>query len=331
MRVYQGDPMKLACASPTLSNELLQFVERRYGLQVQKAVQLGGSWNLNVSVDNYVVRVYGPWVEFERLQEVQRVRQQLKRKGMPIPALKLACDGASICTFKDCCVEVEQFIDGTPMETWPQLLAGFHTLGQLHNCMVKINLEVPPPVANHLPEELALPATADVLAVIRAWPLTEAEQQYADAVEELVYLLPILHLPVQLVHGDFKDNNLVFREDKLVAVLDFDFMGIRPRIDDLALPLHTLLAHGIALSKVRELLEQYEVGNGTSLSDQERRALPYAMARMALSYLQYLMIPGDQEYMAKCRREFGESRGPACQLWLNMLKHAAFRENAFSR
>jgi Ser/Thr protein kinase RdoA (MazF antagonist) len=39
----------------------------------------------------------------------------------------------------------------------------------------------------------------------------------------------------QLVHGDFWDNNVYFRSEKLVAVTDLDFMGKRPRIDDLAL------------------------------------------------------------------------------------------------
>ena len=329
MRVYQGDPAKLAGASPTLSDELLQLVSSRYGIQSQNAVQLGGSWNLNVRLNEYVVRVYGPWVVAERLQEMQRVRQELRAKGVPIPELKAARDGSYSCIFEDCLVEVEQFIDGTPMATWQQLQAGFHALGELHSFMATLSVGVPSPVANHLPAELALAATEDVLFAIRQWNLTEEEERYAETIAELVSMLPNMNLPVQLVHGDFKDNNLVFHKEELRAVLDFDFMGVRPRIDDLALPLHTMLQHGIELSKVRKLLDCYDSGCEIRLSNEERQALPYAMARMALSYLQYLMIPGDEAYRARCRREFRTSRGPACEWWLRMLRNDNFRERGF--
>jgi Ser/Thr protein kinase RdoA (MazF antagonist) len=45
-------------------------------------------------------------------------------------------------------------------------------------------------------------------------------------------------LPRQLAHGDFWDNNVLFRSGRVVSVTDFDFMGVRPRIDDLALTLY---------------------------------------------------------------------------------------------
>ncbi|MCB0065121.1 MAG: phosphotransferase, partial [Caldilineaceae bacterium] len=150
------------------------------------------------------------------------------------------------------------------------------------------------------------------------------------AIAELVQMLPVLDLPVQPVHGDFKDNNLVFQDNTLVAVLDFDFMGVRPRIDDLALPLHSLLQRGMPLRDVQRLVDTYDAGCAVPLSRQERRALPHAMARMALCYLQYMLIPGDEAYQLHCRREFNESRGPACVWWLAQLENPHFRENGFT-
>jgi Ser/Thr protein kinase RdoA (MazF antagonist) len=44
----------------------------------------------------------------------------------------------------------------------------------------------------------------------------------------------VARLPRQLVHGDFWDNNVLFRHGRPVLVCDFDFMGERARIDDLA-------------------------------------------------------------------------------------------------
>jgi Ser/Thr protein kinase RdoA (MazF antagonist) len=47
----------------------------------------------------------------------------------------------------------------------------------------------------------------------------------------------VARLPHQLVHGDFWDNNVGFLGGRPVLVADFDFMGERARIDDLALTL----------------------------------------------------------------------------------------------
>ena len=173
MRAYKGDPTKLAGASPHLSTELLQFIEGCYALQIDNPVKLGGSWNLNVLTDGHVVRAYGPWVTIERLQELQRVRRILNAKGIPTPALRPASSGSFSALFNDAfdsyVVEVERYVDGTPMQTWTQLQVGMRELGRLHTLMADLESQIPPPVANHLPEELALAATQDVLDVIRAW------------------------------------------------------------------------------------------------------------------------------------------------------------------
>ncbi|MEZ4867811.1 MAG: phosphotransferase [Caldilineaceae bacterium] len=328
-RVYPGDPSKLAAPSPTLTDRLLGFVARTYDLSNTQPVRLGGSFNLNVRIGEHVVRVYGPWVTSERVQEIQRVRRLLTTRGIPTPALRATRAGAFSCTFADCVIEVETYVAGTPMQSWTQLQLGMRTLGQLHTYMANLDSAIPPPIANHLPEELAFAATEDVLQVIAAWGPTAQEKRFAAAIAKLAVMLPILDLPIQLVHGDFKDNNVLFQTNNLMAVLDFDFMGVRPRIDDLALPLHTLLQRGEQLSRVRTLVDAYDRGCAVPLSPQERRALPFAMARMALSYLQYLMLPGDEAYQAHCRQEFNTSRGPACLWWLQALQDPALRENGF--
>lgn len=222
------------------------------------------------------------------------------------------------------------------MDSLEQLRTGMHMLGRLHSLMADLDVHVPPPLANHLPEELALAATQDVITLIHTWGPTPQERQYAEIAETLARTLPVMDLPRQLVHGDFWHNNVRFREAELVAILDFDFMGMRPRVDDLALPLSYFFQFGGQLSEVRELIAAYDFGAAhpersrrAPLSDQERRALPWAMARMALSFLQYLLLPGGEAYAQRARQEFNQSRGPACEWWLNALRDRAFQEVAF--
>lgn len=61
----------------------------------------------------------------------------------------------------------------------------------------------------------------------------------------------------QPVHGDFCDNNVLFADDDLVAVIDFDFMAARHRTDDPALPIWFFLlepGRGLPAADDRELV-----------------------------------------------------------------------------
>ena len=330
MRVFHGDPVKLAAPDPTLSPALLEFVAERYDLCIDAPRDLGGAFNLNVWVDNHVVRVYGPWVSAERGQALQQIRQTLKRAGIPIPDLRPTLDGSLWATFGDNFLEVEQYITGEPMDLGQQFRAGMQLLGRLHTLMADLALQHPPPIANHLPQEFALDATHDATAFIRAWNPTPQEAHLAEVAETLAGLLPVVDLPCQLVHGDFWDNNVLFQDTTAVAVLDFDFAGVRPRIDDLALPLSYAVENHLPLTAVRELLDAYDSGCEIPLSRAERRALPFAMARMALFFLQYLLIPlSDPAHAPRLRREFNEKRGPTCEWWLNQIQDGTLSEDLF--
>lgn len=99
-------------------------------------------------------------------------------------------------------------------------------------------------------------------------------------------------LPRQLVHGDFWDNNVLFRDGQIVLVVDLDFMAERPRIDDLALTLYYTNStfHGDQVSddrvrRLRTLVDAYERGLDQPLSAAERAALPLALARAPLCFI----------------------------------------------
>lgn len=330
MRTFHGDPVKLAAPDPVLSSNLLQFVANQYDLDVNNPRDLGGSFNLNVLVDNHVVRVYGPWVSAERGQELQRIRQALKLQGIPIPELRPTLSGSLWSTFDDCFLEVEQYITGERMGLGKQFHVGMSLLGRLHTLMVNLTIEHPPPIANHLPQELTVDATLDAANFIQSWDPTPQEKRLAEIAKTFARMIPIVDLPCQLVHGDFWDNNVLFRDTSVVTVLDFDFAGIRPRIDDVALSLSYAIENHIGLTEARELVDAYDAEGRMPLSEVERRALPFAMARMALSFLQYLLLPPiDLAHARRLRQEFNEKRGPTCEWWLDKIQDGTFSEDSF--
>jgi Ser/Thr protein kinase RdoA (MazF antagonist) len=270
-----------------------------------EAVDLGGSSSLNLLVGDadrsYVVRVHRPYVTPERLGSIHQARRALLAGGVPCAPPVATLKGAPWVRLEDRLVEVEAYVDhDAVMDSWQRLEAGMALLAQTHNLLR--HLEVGgeegrrPRFANHL-------ASADVASSvhqgaerIRSWEPTPAERRLAALAEELADLITraeaglVARLPHQLVHGDFWDNNVGFRGGRPVLVADFDFMGERARIDDLALTLHCarsdLDVGGGPVeerSRLGRLVASYDTGLDIPLSESERAALPVAMARQPLS------------------------------------------------
>jgi homoserine kinase type II len=197
-------------------------------------------------------------------------------------------------------VEVEHYVEhDADMDSWERLETGLPILGRLHTILrdVKVSADTRRPLfANHIEPHDALNSTLHGTRRIREWDnLSPAELQLADAAEELAHLVTsaeldlVAALPRQLVHGDFWDNNVFFRDDRVVLVTDFDFMGERARIDDLALTLYfTCLKYpedrlsDNRLRRLRRLLDAYNSGLDDPLTGPEREALPLAIARQPL-------------------------------------------------
>ena len=288
----------------TLSPELFEAVRNRYGLDgLAGNVDLGGSSSLNLLVADghgrYVVRVYRPYVTAARLADIQLARRALAAGGVPCSEAVATRDGQPWMVFDGRLVEVEHYVErDADMDSWERLEAGLPLLGRIHTLLqtVEVGTDGRKPVfANHIEPQDVLDWTLRGTRRIRGWHPSPAELRLADATEELAHrvyaaerdLVPAL--PRQLVHGDYWDNNVFFREGRVVLVIDFDFMGERARIDDLALTLYftnsTFSDAPLSddrVSRLRKLVDAYDQGLDHPLSSAERAALPLAIARQPL-------------------------------------------------
>lgn len=206
--------------------DLLQGLRDHWRLsQLAVGVDLGGSSSLNLLVGDaerrYVVRVHRPSVTPERLGAIHQVRRVLLAGGVPCAPLVPTLQGALWISLQGRLVEVEGYADhDAVMDSWERLEVGMALLAQTHNllCHVQVGEEgCRPRFANHL-------EPADVAACvrrgterIRGWRPTAAERSLAAVAEELAELVTqaeaglVSGLPRHLVHGDFWDNNVLFR------------------------------------------------------------------------------------------------------------------------
>jgi Ser/Thr protein kinase RdoA (MazF antagonist) len=216
-----------------------------------EAVDLGGSSSLNLLVGDaarrYVVRVHRPHVTPERLDVIHQARRALLAGGVPCAPPIPTQHGAAWASFEGRLVEVEAYVDhDAVMDSWQRLQVGMRLLAHTHSLLRQVQAGEEgrrPRFANHLERADVAASVRRGIERIRGWRLTAAERRLAAVAEELADLVTqaeaglVARLPRQLVHGDFWDNNVLFRHGRLVLA-DFDFMGERARIDDLALTLH---------------------------------------------------------------------------------------------
>jgi Ser/Thr protein kinase RdoA (MazF antagonist) len=87
-------------------------------------------------------------------------------------------------------------------------------------------------------------------------------------------------LPWQVIHGDFGGGNLLFQNNKIVAILDLDMCGQAERLYDLVYTTYFTMVRTTRSrtpldwphQRIAEILEAYEYGLGTHLSSAERAA-----------------------------------------------------------
>ena len=313
------------------------------------AVDLGGSSSLNLLVDaaegRYVARVHRPHLTPERLAAIHQARTALRAGGVPCTLPVPTLDGAPWISLKGRLVEVEPYVDhDAKLDTWERLATAMPVLARAHNLLGPLEVGEAgrrPRFANHLEPAEVPSAVRRGTGRMRAWGPTPAERRLAAEAEELAELVTEAEaglgsrLPRQLVHGDFWDNNMLFHHGRPVLVADFDFMGERARIDDLALTLHCARsdlspAGGPPREPARlgRLVDGYDAALDLPLSAVERAALPVAMARQALSSIGGWVARLDDEAAA---RRHAASAGPELVGARRMLAELDRWRDAFAR
>jgi homoserine kinase type II len=298
---------------------LVRAVGDRYGLALAAGgIDLGGSSSLNLLANDgdrrYVIRVHRRHVTPERLGAIHQVRGALAAGGVPTATPVPTLRGAPWASLGGRLLEVEAWIDhDAAMDSWARLDAAIGLLARAHDLMRSVEAGEAgrhPRFANHLEPADVLAWVRKGTARIRGWGLAATEAGLAAAADQLAEQVVqaeagLVHrLPRQLVHGDFWDDNVLFGNGRPVLLADFDFMGERARVDDLALTLHhasfDLGAGSEELpARLARLVRGYDRGLEVPLSDAERAALPLAMARQSLSSVAGWVARLDDEATAR--------------------------------
>ena len=297
----------------TISAGLIAAARHAFSLgSVTAVLDLGGTYSLNLRLrtdrETVVLRVYRPWVTPARLASVQAVRVALHADGLPVLPARLTHDGSGAITVDQRLVEAEPWRpDDGGAATPARNLAAAHLLGGLHMALRRIGPGlpvVPAPVSNTLlmPDfDDWLRRTVDAVGRRPASAETRlalAACRTVAVISEDTRRTPRAHppLPRQLTHGDFGHENVRFTGDTPSLIVDFDFLGGRPRVADLAdlaFGPHWMASFGQIerppadrdWDAVAGLIRSYDAAAGHPLTVGEIAALPFAMAMLPLTWV----------------------------------------------
>ncbi len=302
-----------------VTRDLLEKIKKDYGLKFnnETARDLGGSYSRNILLHTdkgkYVARVYQAYVTIARLVAVQSIRKYLNANGFTTTTIIPTIQGRDYTDHNTMLIEVEEYIPTDTMEvmnTWSRIESGVQVLAQIHNLLknYKIsNAGLNPLVANHVEVEYALEWTQRGIASLLADNPSDFEKEFCDKALNLAQQITQTHLEIYidlprcLTHGDFWDNNVFMKEDTVRNVIDFDFMGKRARIDDIAYTLYAMIQGEYSkqhIDNIKEVLESYNSGLDAPLNEKELKALPLSMARFPLAFIGIIASLDTRDQMA---------------------------------
>jgi len=301
-----------------ITDELLSTISREYDLRFdfELAEDLGGSYSRNILLDTtkgkFVARLYQSYVMISRLSDVQKVRAYLNESGISTTKVISTVAGKSFTSINSMLIEVEEFIEGDEyMNTWEKVTSGVKVLAKLHDLLKDFKVSQigrNPLVANHVEVEYVLPWTQRGVDFVLSDKPTKKEECFCNNAFKLAHLITetqtklYTKLPRQLTHGDYWDNNVFMDGLKVCNVIDFDFLGERARIDDIAYTIKSLIRGAYSrevLARVKNVLESYDNKLGIPLTKDEKLALPLSMARIALSFVGIIASLDTREQVSK--------------------------------
>jgi Ser/Thr protein kinase RdoA (MazF antagonist) len=271
---------------------------------------LGGTYNLNLFVHTsrgeYVIRIHRPWVSPERLTCLHHIKQGLIASELPLPVPLGWVSESQLGLTSNRLIEVETFIPSEGVtDAWARYLEAFSMLGRLHQALrehAKTIHFVSPVVHNYGQPTHLLKWLGQTIGEVKQQGLTNGVREALSICEETEDLLRLMqswweqrshHLPIQLVHGDYGGENILWSQESIVALLDFDMVDVHERVYELAYSLYWMFLRlegenpltEWSWHKLKAMFEAYETGGGDDLSVEERQALPLEMGRVPLYWI----------------------------------------------
>ncbi len=275
----------------------------------------------------YLIKTYkrDPYV-LDALRFQHRLSQHLDENGLPVARILPARNGKKIVERDDWALELQEFVDGAPMEVTSESLAiSAHALGKMHD----VSRDFPRPERDarmwrfsEVPRTLFAQFFEMAKEKGSEAEVTEGCNQIAlflrDASQELSWEARN-QFETGLIHGDWHGGNLIFKDGRLQAVVDLEFAGDGCFLED--------LAYGISNLCVRTTMKPERLGKRTdimlsnyqkhrNISPYEQVALYYAVGVKHVATVSYQALQSNGIVAGYSAKSWMERLAVQCK-WLS--------------
>ncbi len=253
---------------------------------------------VETTVGKFLVKTYKSDPEIlDALRFQHRLSEHLRRSRLPVPGILPARDGKKIVEFRTWALELQQFIDGIPMQvTAKSLITSANALGRFHvvcrdfprperdTRMWRFS-EVPRDLFGQLYDAACKEGASEgVDACCNSIALF-----LRDASKELSWEARN-RFETGLIHGDWHSGNLLFVQERLAGIVDLEFAGDGCYLEDLAYAVSNLCVRTATEANRLDLrtdilLENYQ--KHRTMTPAEERALYYAVGVKHVATVSY--------------------------------------------
>ena len=236
-------------------------------------------------------------VELDALRFQHRLSDHLLSCGVPVARIQRAKDGKGIVEMETWALELQEFVDGQPMQvSTGTLTAAAQALGRFH----QLCRDFPRP-----PRDARMWRFSEVPRdpFMKLFEMANAQGDPVAVSEWCNQIALFLHeagkkldweardnFETGLIHGDYHGGNLLFKDGKLAAVIDLEFAGDGCFLEDLAYAMSNLCIRTAnnperLTARTNILLDNYHLFR--SLSYLEEEALYYAVGIKHVTTVSY--------------------------------------------
>jgi homoserine kinase type II len=199
------------------------------------------NWKIETTLGSYFLKHYHPDLCHPDVIRAQHTLvAHLRRAGFPAPATMPTTDGDTLLICKGEFYEIQEYVGGAfyDHDRPGHFREAALTLGQYH---AKVAGFAPQALLDlgELYSPAILRANLDNLA--STWELDRApemnqtaRQLEAHANDMIANFATHGNLPHLVIHGDYYADNLIFKDDQIVGVVDYDKARWQPRVVELA-------------------------------------------------------------------------------------------------
>lgn len=238
---------------------------------------------LKTDKGKFILKIYEE-VDLKSLKQEIEAREFLRKKGLPIPEIMKTKSKKNLLKYKNANLTIEQFVKGKGAIKFNKKMAisTAETMALMHKELQKKKIKW---IREAYHFELHEEDTGKIQKIMNL-EFREEENKFLEESKKINKK----KLKRSIIHADFQDVNLLFKNNKIIAILDWADMHKSFLVYDIAVTMARsfIKATKIEKEKIKFFLKTYQ--KQIKLNSEEKKAIYYLMKHRLLGTILWCYV-----------------------------------------